>query len=232
MLLGEHAVVRVEIVQVIGRDHPEVVQDAARQLDVLGQRISMLGEELGKHIAVVEQHRANPRQVVQPHLVDENALRLDAEQPCAEALEGDGDVAEPDGAVAGVEQRARDDPDRIREVHDPRAGRRAVGDTLRELEHHRHRPHRLRESTGARRLLADAAAAQGHCLVEQACGLPADANLEEDERGAVDRSVEIARLDERAGVARAIEHAPGEPADHLEPLGVDVVQRDLADVEL
>ena len=37
-------------------------------------------------------------------------------------LEADRHVAEADRAVAGVEQRARDDPDRVREVDDPRAG--------------------------------------------------------------------------------------------------------------
>ena len=112
------------------------------------------------------------------------------------------------------------------------SGRGAVGDAFRELEDHRHRAHRLREAARARRLLADAAAAQRHRLVVQARRLPADADLEEDERRAVDRRVEVAGLQQRAAVARAIEHAPREPADDLEPLGVDVVQRDLVDVEL
>src|SRR5262249_22162244 len=45
-------------------------------------------------------------------------------------------------------------------------------------------------------------------------------------------SVEVARQHEPAGVALAREHARREPADDLEPLGVDVVERDLVDLEL
>ena len=65
------------------------------------------------------EHRPHPRQVVQPDLVDEHALRLDAEQARDRALEPDRDVAEADGAVTRIEQRPRDDPDRVREVDDP-----------------------------------------------------------------------------------------------------------------
>ena len=110
--------------------------------------------------------------------------------------------------------------------------RRALGDALRELEHHRHRAHRLREAAGAGRLLADAAAAQRHRLVLQPRLLPADADLEEDEGGAVDRRVVVARPQHVPLEAGAREHPLGERADDLEPLRIDVLQRDLVDVEL
>ena len=58
--------------------------------------------------------------MVEAHLVDDDALRRDAEQRRETALEPDRDVAEADGAMPCVEQRARDDADRVREVDDPR----------------------------------------------------------------------------------------------------------------
>jgi len=58
--------------------------------------------------------------VVEADLVDEHALGLHPEQAREAALERDRDVAQPDRAMARVEERPRDDPDRVREVHDPR----------------------------------------------------------------------------------------------------------------
>ena len=102
------------------------------------------------------------------------------------ALKADRDVAEPDRAVAGVEQRAGDDPDRVREVDDPRVRRGALAHALGDLEHDGHRAHRLGEAAGAGRLLADAAARERHRLVREARRLAADADLDEHEVGAVD----------------------------------------------
>ena len=194
---------------------------------MLGQLVAVLGEQVGEDVAAVEPHRPDPRQVVEADLVDEDPLRLDAEHPGDRALEADGDVAEADRAVAGVEQRARDDADRVREVDDPRARRGTLRGALGDLEHDRHRAHRLREAAGPGRLLADAAAAQRHRLVVQPRLLPADADLEQDERRSVERAVEVLGEHEPALVVLAREHAPREPADDVEPLAVDVVQREL-----
>ena len=95
-----------------------------------------------------------------------------------------------------------------------------------------HRSHRFREAARTRCLLADATAAQRHSFVVQARGLSSYADLEEHERRAVDRRVEVACLEKRAAVARSIEHTLGESSDDVEALGVDVVQRNLVDVEL
>ena len=100
--------------------------------------------------------------------------------------------------MTGVEQRPRDDPDRVREVDDPCVGRGALADALRDLEHDRDRAQRLGEAPGAGRLLADAAAGERHGLVGEARRLAADANLDEHEIGAVDRAVELAGDDELA----------------------------------
>jgi hypothetical protein len=198
---------------------------------VRGQRLGVLGEQLGKHVGAVQAHRAHPRQVVQADLVDRHAPRCDAEQPRDLALEADRDVAEPDGAVAVVEQRARDDPDRVGEVDDPRpvGGQlpRAAGD----VQDHRDRAQRLRQATRARGLLADAAAGERQRLVAQPRRLAADADLDEHRVGAVQRAVELAGDGERAREALALEHPAGEGADDLAALGVDVVQDELAEPE-
>ena len=122
---------------------------------------------------LVDANRAHPRQVIEADLVDEHPPGLDPQHARELPLEADRDVAEPDRAVAGVEQRARDDADRVREVDDPRVGRRASGDLLSDVEHHRHRAHRLGEAARAGRLLPDAATGKRHRLVLQSRRLAA-----------------------------------------------------------
>ena len=93
--------------------------------------------------------------------------------------------------MPGVEQRARDDPDRVGEVDDPGVGPGELADPLGDLEHDRHGAHRLRETARAGRLLADAAARKRGGLVLQARRLAADPDLDEDEVGVLDRLVEL-----------------------------------------
>ena len=121
--------------------------------------------------------------MVEPDVVDEDALRRDSEQPGDLALDADRDVAEPDRAVPGVEERTGDDPDWVREVDDPGVRCGEGADALGDLEHDRHRAHRLGEAARAGRLLADAAAGERDRLVAQPRRLAADAELEEDEGG-------------------------------------------------
>src|SRR5581483_4996277 len=63
------------------------------------------------------------------------------------------------------------------------------------------------------------------------CPLPPDADLDEDEVRAVERTVELTGDDERPAVALAIEHSLRHSANHVSPLLVDVVQHELAHVE-
>ena len=170
--------------------------------------------------------------MVETDLVDDELPRLHAEMPRKRALEADRDVAEADGAVPGIEQRARDDPDRVREVDDPRVRRRELAHALGDLEHDRHRPKRLREPAGTGRLLADAAAGERDRLVREARLLAADADLDQDEVGAVERAIEVAGHLQLAGIALPLQHPRGEAADHVAPLLVDVVQDELAHVDL
>ena len=170
--------------------------------------------------------------MVQPDLVDQHALGRHAEQPRDLALEADRHVAQPDRAVAGVEQRARDDADRVREVDDPgvrarpaRATRSAISST-----------------TGTvRSALANPPAPvvscpmqpqrERHGLVVEPRRLAADADLD---------STASAPSSARSRSPVTVSSPPKpwrssirarQPADDLAPLGVDVVQDQLANVE-
>ena len=157
-------------------------------------------------------------------------LRLDAERLGEVALQADRHVAQADGPVALVQERLGDDADRIGEVDDPGAGRRATADQLGELQHDRHGPQRLGEAAGAGRLLADGAEPQGERLVEEPRVLSADAELDQDEIGAVDR----ASRDHRSGsgappIPSRWQHPPASPPTTSQAFGVDVVEHELVD---
>ena len=169
--------------------------------------------------------------MVEADLVDDYPPGLDPEQTREQALEGDGDVAEADRAVPGVEQRPRHDPDRVGEIDDPCARSRPLRDPLGDLEHDRDRAERLREAAGPGRLLADAAGLQRDRLVGEPCGLAAYADLQEHEVGGVERAIQVAGEHQLARETLAGEHPSGQTADHAEALGVDVMEGQLADVE-
>ena len=191
----------------------------------------MVGEQLGEDVRAVEPQTAHPGQVVEPDLVDEHLLRLDAEQARRVALEVDRDVAQPDGAVALVEQGAGHDPDRVGEVDDPGAVGRPLAHALGDLEHHRHRPQGLPETARAGGLLTDAPARKWERLVGEPSCLTADPDLDQDEVGAVDRAVEVVGHRQPPVETLAGEHPLGHPAHHLAPLGVDVVEDELPDLD-
>ena len=195
-LLREHAVVGVEVAQVVRRASRRAPRaDAARQLDSPSASSSPCSaSSCGRTSSPSSAHRPHPGQVVEPDLVDDDALRLDAEQARERALEADRDVAEADGAMAGVEQRARDDPDRVREVDDPGA----VGGAL------ARRCSAIPSTTGTvRNAFASPPApvvswpmqphASGTVSSREPRLLAADADLDEHEVGSVERAVEVVR---------------------------------------
>ena len=153
------------------------------------------------------------------------------EQAGEAALEPDGGVAQPDGAVAVVEQGLGDDADRVGEVDEPGAGGAPAGGLLGQLEHHRDGAQGLGEAARPGRLLADAAELQRQGLVHQPHRLAADAQLHDHEVGAVDGVLAPAGLVQAAAPAGPGQHAPGQAAHHLEALGVDVEQHQLVDRE-
>ena len=71
--------------------------------------------------------------------------------------------------------------------------RGALAHALGDPEHDRHGAQRLAEPAGAGRLLPDAAAGERHGLVREPRLLAADADLDQDEVGAVDSPVEVVR---------------------------------------
>ena len=159
------------------------------------------------------------------------SIGVDAEQLRELPLKADRDVAEADGAMSAVEQRARDDSHRVREVHDPGAVGGVCPHVLCDVEHDGNGAERLCEAARARRFLADAAASERKRLVREPRRLAADPDLDEHEVGAVDRAVELAGELERSRESDTLEHAARQRADHGQSLGVDVVQHQLADLE-
>ena len=230
-LLAQHGVVRVEVAEVVRRDRSELVEQPAWQLDLVGELVTVLGEQGREHVRPVEQHTPHPCEVIEADLIDNDTRRLDAEPACELALESDGHVAEPDGSVAAVEQCPRDDAHRVREVDDPGVRLRERANPFGDVEDDRDSPHRLREAAGSGRLLPDAAAGERQRLVAQPRVLATDPDLDQDEIRVGDRSVEIAGHLEPAVVSLPGEHPPRHSADDLAPFGVDVLEHDLVDVQ-
>ena len=202
-LLGEHGVVRVEVAEVVGRNRPELLEQLPRQRHLGRELVAVLGEQRREHVGAGDANGSDPREVVEADLIDLDVLRGDAEQRRQATLEPDRDVAETDRAMTRVEHGPRDDPDRVREVDDPRAGGRALAHSLGDVEYDRDCAQRLGEPACARGLLPDAAAEVRNRLVRETRRLPADADLDEHEVGAVDGAVEVVRDEQLAAESLA-----------------------------
>ncbi len=131
--------------------------------------------------------------------------------------------------MALLQQCARHDADRVGEVDDPRVVGGALAHRLGDVEDDGHRAQRLGEPAGAGGLLPDAVAHQRERLVAGARPLPADAQLQQHCRRAVDRGVAVAREREARRRPALVQDALREAADDVEPLGVGVEQHQLLD---
>ncbi len=171
----------------------------------------------------------DPAQVIEAHVVQHHALRLDAQVLREVALEADGHVAQPQGAMPLVQERLRHDADRVGEVHDPGVGRRPLADQLGQLHHHRHRAQRLGEATGAGRLLADGVELERERLVGESGLLPADSQLDQHEVRVVDRGGGVIGQGQATRPFDPMQHPLREPAHDLQPVQVDVVEHELLD---
>ena len=80
-LLGEHGVVGVEVVEVVGGNDAELVEQSSRQPALLCDLVAVGGDEIRDHVLAVEPHLTDPRQMIEPDLIDLHARRLDAEHP-------------------------------------------------------------------------------------------------------------------------------------------------------
>src|ERR1017187_3612677 len=132
------------------------------------------------------------------------------------ALEPDRDVAQADGPMPAVQQRAGHDADRVGEVDDPCTGRRVLARTLRDVEDDGYRSQRFGEATGARRLLADATAFEWPALVAMAGRLPANPQLQDDRAGGVDPRIEVGGPRNLGGVVVGGHDALRDAADEFE----------------
>ena len=162
-------------------------------------------------------------------MTDLDALGVDAHPVGDRALEGDRHVAQPDGPIAAIDQRLGHDPDRVGEVDDPGVRRAALRRDLGQVEDDRYGPHRLGQAPGTGRLLADRAEADRNRLVQEPRRLPADAELDQHEAGAVDGGLDVTGQRQAPPEPEAGEHATGHAADHGAALFIDVVEDELLD---
>ena len=169
--------------------------------------------------------------MVEPDLVDENTLRLDAEEPRELPLEPDRDVAQTDRAMTGVQQRPGDDADRVREVDDPRAVRGPLARAFGDFEHYRHRAHRLREPTAPVVSCPMQPHASGIVSSRGRAAWPPTRICTSTKSAPSIARVEVAREQEVAVESLPVVDPRRHPAHDLEPLRVDVLQRQLADAE-
>ena len=102
-LLLDHFPLGVEVAQVVRRDRPQVLDQRARQTDLVRERVSVSADHFIEHVAPVDPHRPDPGEVVQANLVDQHPLGWDAEVSGDLALKVDRDVAKANRAMARVE---------------------------------------------------------------------------------------------------------------------------------
>ena len=219
----------VVVAQVGGGKSTQGPNQLDRQIDRFGQGRSVRVQQLGEDVPPVDPDGPFPREVVQPHMLQLDALRRDVEEPGDAALEPDPDVAQPDGPMPVVEQGLSDDPGRVGEVDDPGARSGPLRHLFGQVQHHRDRPQGLGEPSRARGLLADAAEHQGHGLVDQPGPLAPHPELHHDEVGAIEGPVPVAGGDEFSPPADPPEDPPGQAAHHVQTLGVDVQEGELVD---
>ena len=118
-LVLHDAVVLVEVVQVVGRDVAEASDEVGRQARRGRHALDVLAEQARQDVFAVETHAELPGEVIEADVVELDSRVLDLKQVGEVLLEHDRSAAEPDRTMALVEQRLRDDPDRVREVDDP-----------------------------------------------------------------------------------------------------------------
>ena len=107
--LLDHRIVRPEIPQVVRGDGVNRLGDRERLAGVSRYLIAVGGQQLRQLVGAVHVSGAFPGQMIEPDVIQRDGVGADAEQRCEQALVTDGDVAQPDRAVAGVQQRPGDD---------------------------------------------------------------------------------------------------------------------------
>nr|BFE69968.1 hypothetical protein GCM10020092_032690 [Actinoplanes digitatis] len=142
---AHHAVVAVVVGEVVRRDAAQRGQHRLVDLHLGGQLGAVRVEEFGEPVDAVHVRGPLPGQVVEADVVEHHRGRVDTEVSGKATLEADRHVAQPDGAVARIEQRPGDDADRVGEVDDPRARAGPLPDPRGDVEDDRHRTQSLGE---------------------------------------------------------------------------------------
>ena len=190
-LFPHDGVRQVVVAQVVGRDGAHRPNQVHRQPGVFRDPLGVVREQVGEHVAAVHAHGPDPAQVVQADVLETDPLGLNLQPAGQPALHPDRHVAQPERAVAAIDQGLGHDPDRVREVDEPVAGGGPPVHRLGELQDHGHGADCLGQAAGTGRLLADRPVAGRDGLVAQASGLAPDAKLDEHEVGAVERGIAI-----------------------------------------
>ena len=202
-----------------------------REVEVVigGHQVVAGLQELREAVHAVHHERPDPGQVVEADVVQPDPVRGHVEPPGERALEPDRHVAQAQRAVARVQQGLGHDPHGVREVQDPAAWRASPLGLVRDLEDQWDGAQRLGEATGPGRLLAQHPKAVGERLVDEAGRLAAHPQLEERERGTVERGAPVAREHEPARPALPPEDPVREPAHDVKPFRVGIQQDELVD---
>ena len=215
-----------------------VDRDAALELELGAEALEEVVEAVGSHapprppspLPGADPGRPDPRQVVQPDVLDRDVVGIDAEIVPDPSLGPDGHVAQADGAVALVEQRLRHDPDRVGEVDQPGArigpGRHLLG----QLEHDRHRAQRLGQPAGARRSPGPGTRSPtGSVSSTWRAAWPPMRSWTTTKSAPSERGVRVGRRRERAAPSPRPQDALGESTHDLAPQVARIEQDEIVD---
>ena len=233
LLMSQHRRGLVEVAAVVARQHAEQGERRGREPGVVGSAAAEAGvtagarQHLGRAILAVDAQGAHPGEMVQPHVVELDALDRDAEHGREVDAHVPGDVAQADHPQRRVPpQQLGDQSGRVGEVDERGAGAsRSTTAAISSMTGNG--AERLGKAPDPRGLLPDEAELAPEQLVAMTGGLPADAQLTDDEVRPPDRIGGVAGRAHRHARARGLGHAPREPSDDLEPQGVGVEQHEL-----
>ena len=208
----------------------QVDRDAALELELGTEALEQVIEAVGPPITLdADPGRPDPRQVVQPHVLDGDGIGIDAEVVPDPSLRPDGHVAQPHGVMTLVQQRLRDDPDRIGEVDQPGPAVGTGRHLLRQLQHDGHGAQRLGQPPCSRGLLTQASVPDRQRLVDVARRLAPDAQLDHHEVGPLQGGVRVGGRRERPAPSPRPQNALGEPSHHLSPQVARIEQDEIVD---
>ena len=162
-------------------------------------------------------------------MLDLDLIGIDVEIVPQPALAPDRHIAQADGPVALVEEGLGDDAHRVGEIDEPRPGVTSLRRLLSQFENDRHGAQRLGQPSRPGGLLPETAVADRERLVDVAGRLPSDAQLDDDEVGALERGVTIRGGREGAAPAPVAQNAFGQAPHRFAAFLARVEQHEVVD---